>query len=292
MAVRAMKKYFITYGDERFARSRDRLCRQASKFGFFDVVRGFTGKSLSSLSEWRKAQKLDEFKRVIGRSTHAWWAWKPAIIYYMLSEIMSDNDVLFYSDGGSTLPTWNQGSKPKEVAGGYRGMPQYKHGKEFAPHSLEHSLLKFSQYTEMINSAPNSCIAFPLHSIVNDKPILEKYWTKPDVFDHFKVKNNKSIRDTLQRAGGMLHAARKSPFTLRLYKEWWLTAKHHPSLFSDETSYPDFFKKGLFHRHDQSVWSILSKIHGSIEADPEEEFMCPILTTRYNTADKIHNTPY
>ncbi len=287
-----MKKYFITYGNAAFAKSRDRLCRQASSLGFFDVVRGFRGKDLPSIPEWKDAQKLDEFARIVGDRTHAFWTWKPAIIYYMLSEVLQANDLLFYSDGGCTIPTWNKGSKPKEISLGYRGLPQYKNGKEFAPHSRQHSLLKFEEYTEMINASPNSCLSFPITSIVNDNPCFEKYWTKPDVFDHFNVKNDKAITDTLQRSVGMLQAIRKSPFTMSLYKEWWLTAKHHPSLHTHETSYPSFFKKGLRHRHDASTWSVLSKMHGAIECDESEFQLCPTLATRYNTKAPIHDTPY
>jgi hypothetical protein len=285
-----MKKYFITYGNAAFAKSRDRLCRQASSLGFFDVVRGFGGKDLSSIPEWKDAQKLDEFAKIVGERTHAFWIWKPAIIYYMLSEVLKANDVLFYSDGGSTIPTWNQGSKPKEISLGYRGLPQYKNGKEFAPHSRQHSLLKFAEYTEMINTSSNSCLSFPIASVVNHKPCLEKYWTKPDVFDHFNVKNDKSITDTLQRAGGMLHVVRKCPFSLELYKEWWMTAKHYPALFTNETSFPDFKIRGNCHRHDQSIWSVLSKMHGTLVSDDWQ--LCPILQTRYNSKSAIHNTPY
>jgi len=286
-----MKKYFITYGNARFAQSRDRLCRQASSLGFFDVVRGFRGKDLSSIPEWEDAQKLDEFARLVGERTHVFWKWKPAIIYYMLSEVLSANDVLFYSDGGSTIPTWNQGSKPKEISGGYRGLAQYKNGKDHAPHSRQHSLLKFGEYYDAVLSAASGALAFEIKDCqINEKDVLEKYWTKPDVFDHFNVKNDKSITDTLQRAGGMLHVVRKCPFSLELYKEWWMTAKHYPALFTNETSFPDFKKRGNCHRHDQSIWSVLSKMHGTLISDDWQ--LCPILQTRYNITDPIHDTPY
>ena len=89
-------RYFITYGDDKFKISRERICRQATDMNIFDSVKYFTPLDID-----------DSFKEKIGkywneRRGGGLWLWKPYIIYKTL-EKLNDGDFLVYCDSGSHL---------------------------------------------------------------------------------------------------------------------------------------------------------------------------------------------
>lgn len=88
--------HFITYGDDAFARSRNRLVREASAFPVFSSVRGFARADIDPVYARRNAALL------AGERGGGWWAWKSHFLYRTLAEA-SDGDVVFYMDAGSTF---------------------------------------------------------------------------------------------------------------------------------------------------------------------------------------------
>lgn len=89
------KRIFITFGDDKFAESRDYAAKMAKRWGGFDKVIVYTP---NDIDEDFKKEHEDIFciKRGYGL-----WLWKPYLIYKTLNEEAKDGDMLFYGDGGA-----------------------------------------------------------------------------------------------------------------------------------------------------------------------------------------------
>lgn len=89
-----MKKYFITYGDEKFTKAKERILQEAKLTMWFDSV---TGYGVEDISDELKDTGLMDIPRGGGL-----WAWKPDVILKTL-EGMKYGDILVYADSGCTL---------------------------------------------------------------------------------------------------------------------------------------------------------------------------------------------
>lgn len=88
--------HFITYGDEQYARSKARICKEAAKTKWFRSVKGYGKKDLTPA--FRKT-----FKSVLSmRRGGGYWIWKYDIILQRLST-MKDGEILVYLDSGCTV---------------------------------------------------------------------------------------------------------------------------------------------------------------------------------------------
>jgi len=87
--------YFITYGDKNFKKSKDRLIREAKKFGFDNTV----AYSPCDLSE----SFINATKPYIYSTKGAgYWLWKAFILKDCFTR-MSDGDILIYLDAGCKI---------------------------------------------------------------------------------------------------------------------------------------------------------------------------------------------
>jgi hypothetical protein len=89
-------RYFITYGDDKFKSSRERICRQATEMNVFNSVKYFTPLDID-----------DTFKQKVGKYWNeprggGLWLWKPYIIQKTL-EKLNNGDFLIYCDSGCHL---------------------------------------------------------------------------------------------------------------------------------------------------------------------------------------------
>ena len=85
-----MKYHFITFGNEPWHRSVDKLCAEARELGIFDVVQEYTEFDLS------------EEDRAYAESNprgYGFWRWKPTICLKHYESI-EDGDVVLYADAG------------------------------------------------------------------------------------------------------------------------------------------------------------------------------------------------
>ena len=137
---------------------------------------------------------------------------------------MKDNDILLYTDTGSTIPN--------------------------EPYTVD----KLREYIDSVNQSDKGVLVFK-------NPHIENAWTNGNVFRHFGVFDDPSVYNTRQFSGGRLHVIKKCDHSIKLYKLWWKTAVENPFLFSDHPS-PNNFPGFIENRHDQSVFSILCKVHG------------------------------
>lgn len=94
---------------------------------------------------------------------------------------------------------------------------------------------------------------------VSDIPLIERQWTKPEVFRRLGVSGREEIINSNQIQGGFI-GVRKSPSSVEFIKEW-LSFCCDRELLLPLTSEEE---KGdcLAHREDQSILSILCKRSG------------------------------
>lgn len=121
-------RYFITYGDSHFNKSKARIAAEAGRFGVFDAVRAWGPEDLSLAFVQRNYAILS------AQRGGGYWLWKPFIIAETLAA-MEDGDVLMYADAGCTF--LSDPTPYIELAGRY-GMVAFR-----VPHSQ-------AQYTKGI----------------------------------------------------------------------------------------------------------------------------------------------
>lgn len=102
------KKIFLTYGNDKFKKSRERITKEAKSLNLFDNCIVETDKTILNDTEFRKALKNDSFKNVFESDKGGgYWIWKPYIIYKHLSKL-NDGDILVYTDSGCKIDKNNQ----------------------------------------------------------------------------------------------------------------------------------------------------------------------------------------
>jgi len=96
-----MKTYFVTFGGptQNFHDAVERICAQASYFGIFDEIIGYTEKDLIEDSEFW--EKHSEFITSNSRG-YGYWIWKPYLNYKLVNKI-EEGDIVVYADAGCEL---------------------------------------------------------------------------------------------------------------------------------------------------------------------------------------------
>jgi len=90
-----MNLHFVTYGDDLFVKSRERICLEAKQTGWFSSVKYFDE---NSLSEGFKRNFMDK----ITGNNNKFYIWKFGVILQALDSI-KEGDVLVYADAGCTI---------------------------------------------------------------------------------------------------------------------------------------------------------------------------------------------
>jgi hypothetical protein len=96
-----MQKYFITYGDNKYKQSLQRIATEANNLNLFDKIICYTP---ANLGDDILNSPLMQYEQGGG-----YWAWKPYVIELTLQK-MQDGDLLVYCDTGCTLALsheWN-----------------------------------------------------------------------------------------------------------------------------------------------------------------------------------------
>lgn len=97
-----MNRFFVTYGNELYVNSRERLADEARKTGYFDKIIIYTPEMLPDY-----ITNNSSFACVRGGG---YWIWKPYVIKKTL-ESMEEGDVLLYCDAGMKLLESNKWNK-------------------------------------------------------------------------------------------------------------------------------------------------------------------------------------
>lgn len=89
-----MKCYFITYGDDKYTKAKQRIIEEAAQTHQFDVIKSY---GPSDVTEELRCSEVFHEPRGGGL-----WSWKPDIILSTLKE-MEEGDALIYCDAGCSL---------------------------------------------------------------------------------------------------------------------------------------------------------------------------------------------
>lgn len=85
--------YFITYGNEKYYDSLNRIRREAERLNLFDEVIAYTDRQLP--------EPFRTYARTYPRGG-GYWLWKPWIVWHTL-EKAEEGDIIVYADAGCTL---------------------------------------------------------------------------------------------------------------------------------------------------------------------------------------------
>jgi hypothetical protein len=225
------KKYsqtlFLTYGNDAFKESRERIKKEAESLHIFDECIVETDTRILDDEEFKKALMNPSFKRVFeSKRGGGYWIWKPYIVHKYLSRLR-EGDILVYCDAGCSIVTNN-----------------------------DNIINKIND----LNNSSNSMILSKMERYP------EKVWTKGDVLEYYGVRDNESIMNEGQYEGGRIIVI-KTKNTMDIVDQWWKTARDHPELYDDsesKTKNDETFKEN---RHDQSNISILCKLSEECKGD-------------------------
>jgi len=134
-----------------------------------------------------------------------------------------------------------------------------------------HGKPRLLEYFDIVNQSPhaNFSIQMPEH--------LEKCWTKMDII-HYYNENRVEILETGQFISG-LYILRKCPHTVELIDKWYEGSciYHLPDDSPSSISNDPYFNEN---RHDQSLFSVLRKKHGTEKSTIDETWFSPDWNTR------------
>lgn len=232
MSLMISSLQLLSFADTGHRRSLKRLASQARDFGLLRAPKLLTERDLD--------QEVFAFARNFfggrfGRG-YGYYFWKPQIIYQELSKI-AEGEVLLYLDAGCHL-------NPK---GRTRMGEYFMWSKE-----SESGILAFQYRPPAVTASSNS------YEIYTDRQ-----YSKREVRDFFAPKRiTTPLLDSGQVASGIMFF-RKCESSLTLVRQWRDSFLIQPSLFDDTLDPGREDPQFIENRHDQSVWSLLTKFYGA-----------------------------
>ena len=124
------------------------------------------------------------------------------------------------------------------------------------------------EYLKILDNDPNNygIISFQL-------PFKEYQYTKKQIFDYFNTYiNTKNLQDEIQCVGG-IQIIKKTEHSSKLIKLWSIITQNY-SLINDDICKNEH-KGFVENRHDQSIYSMLVNLFGSIKLKDETYFENP-----------------
>jgi hypothetical protein len=122
---------------------------------------------------------------------------------------------------------------------------------------------RFYEYIDLLNNNNEGIISFSM-------PLAEKVWTTTEIFNYFNISTNSEIANS-----GQLHSTilimKKNNKLINIIYNYYKLLYTNPLLFTDyyNNNQQSYF---IDNRHDQSIFSILRKISGSIILNDETWF--------------------
>lgn len=123
---------------------------------------------------------------------------------------------------------------------------------------------RFYEYVDMLNKSNEDIISFKMSHLP------EKYYTTKEIFNYFNVDINSGIANSGQILDGIL-IMKKNKNLIKKNQMWYDVIYKNTLLFTD---YYNNLQEPYFiaNRHEQSIFSIIRKIHKSIELEDETFF--------------------
>lgn len=152
-------KYFLTYGDKNFLKSRERIINEAKQLNIFDE---FILKTEDIRNEIEIKQLIDsneDFKFVFNsRRGGGYYIWKPYVICKTLQKL-DHGDILVYLDSGSQIKSSRQSHYDR-----------------------------VQTLFETLENDHKGVMSFPMWDYPRNS-FKEEYWTTGDIFDHFDCRD-------------------------------------------------------------------------------------------------------
>ena len=227
--------HFITYGNHRFKESKNRLLKEAQDFGAFKTITGYG-------PEFMSREFIEKFKTILSLPRGGgYWIWRPILLLQKLNEI-NDGEYLVYLDAGCKLNPY---------------------GKK-----------RFYEYIEMLKESHYGIISFQMSGKLGAGNLeRENVWTNTEIFKYLNVPINGEFGNSGQYLGGIL-VMKKNQHLLKIINLLIKALYDDPLMYTDhytQNQHPQFKEN----RHEQSLFSLLRKIHGSIVLDGDESFIVP-----------------
>ena len=223
--------YFLSFGGGfivYYKEAMTRITQQARDLCVFDRVYGFHTDSLKVDPVFWRKQC-----GFIGKNTQGWglWIWKPYLIRKILYN-MEPRDILMYSDAGNEL-----------------------------------DLRKRDAILSLFDAVQSEKI---LGNVVSrkERQCTEIQCTKRDVWEHyFGLQLNDPLLNTPQRETNCL-IIQKDPATMALVEEWTMLATENHHYLDNSPSFLPNYMEFQEHRHDRSLFSLLTKKHNLFGQTP------------------------
>jgi len=155
-------------------------------------------------------------------------------------EEMQNGDVLLYCDVGNHL---------------------HKYGRA-----------RLFEYLDILGSNETGVLGF-------QSKLLERQWTKGDIFDYFNCRENPEIYNTGQIAGGTIFF-RKCEKCVHLVKKWRQSFMDCFELYDQDTFNSANLDGFIANRGEQSTLSILAKLHDAAVVSTSDLKQFPITVVR------------
>jgi|688.fasta_scaffold335554_2 hypothetical protein len=226
--------HFITYGNHVFEKSKLRLVNQAKHFYPFKSISG-CGPADLPRDFTEKFKNILDMKRIAG-----YGIWRPIILKQKLEQI-DENEFLIYLDAGCNINN--------------------------------NAIKRFNEYIDLLDKSEYGMISFQMSGNKNPKDFQkEKWWTTKEIFNYFNVIPDSNIGNSAQYLDGIL-IMKKNKHLMNLIDLWIKSVYDNPIMFTDyynnSKQHPDFKEN----RHEQSVFSLIRKINGSLILDDETWFI-------------------
>ncbi len=223
------KKIFLTFADSNMANALVRINRQALKMNVYDII--------ILANEYNLNIKFrDKYKNYLSSSVRGfgYWMWKAELILQTLGQ-MDEGDLLQYTDAGCHLNI---------------------KGRE-----------KLLEYFDRVEGSRHGILGFQaikpeFHNPKIKLPDLSEYkWCKGDLIEALGIAGRIDILNT-QAIGAGIIFIKKTGSSELIIKKWLETYKNNLNLIDDSASKIPNLDGFVEHRHDQSIFSLLGKIHG------------------------------
>ena len=230
--------HFITYGNHKFELSKKRLLKEAEHFGEFKTITGYGPIDLPR-------DFIIKHKEILSLSRGGgYWIWRPIILLKKL-ETMNNGEFLVFLDAGCKL---NQMGKAR-----------------------------FHEYIRMLDDSEYGIMSFQMSG--NNGPgglEREKIWTNAQIFKYLNVDLNSDHAKSGQYLGGIL-VMKKNEHLLKIIKFLIKALEDNPLMFTDHYNINNSVQHAEFkeNRHEQSLFSLLRKIYGSVVIYGDESWMIP-----------------
>ena len=192
-----MATIFITYGDDRFRLSLERITRQARESGRFDKVIKYTPKDLPVF-----VRSSPLFLETKGGGC---WCWKPYIIHHTLNNC-NIGDIVYYADAGCSLiassPEWTVFENLLQI-----------HSAIYFQYRRDYSYPGWENYCKQD---------------LEDKTAI-KHWMKPALIEYFKEYDDPGMFEFDSLWAGFI-IVKKTTASSVIINQWLKITFFHPEL--------------------------------------------------------------